>query len=322
MMSCYETSVKRPILAVLMMPLYNQKHMQNAAIKKSLYDIILFYKYVSIRDRESLRKAQFDLCAKMKLRGRIIVGREGINGTLEGTRSGISKYISSLRSDARFSNIVFKHSAGIGNAFPKLSVKVRDEIVTLGVPVSNRKKGKYVQPKELRSWFRANEDMAILDVRNKYETQAGYFRDSLTPAIANFRDVPKLVEDLKEYKEKKVVMVCTGGIRCEKASRLFREKGYKNVYQLEGGIATYIKKYPGQDFLGSLYVFDNRILMRSKKSSVVGTCASCKEPSERYTNCAYDPCHIHFICCESCEGNQEGYCSESCKKRNCQSRAW
>lgn len=286
--------------------------------KKPVFDIILFYKYISVRSPETLKIKQLALCKVLGLRGRIILSSEGINGTLEGTRGAILRYISSMRKDTRFADIVFKHSVGTGDAFPKLSIKARDEIVTLGVPVATRKKGKYVQPKELRSWFRTGEDMTILDVRNKYETAAGYFRASITPAITNFREIPKFVEDLKEYKNKKVVMVCTGGIRCEKASRLFREKGYKNVYQLEGGIATYMKKYPGQDFLGSLYVFDNRILIQPEngKHSAVGKCAACGTDSERYTNCVYDPCHIHFICCALCETRQEGYCSNACRQKN------
>jgi UPF0176 protein len=284
--------------------------------KKPLYDIILFYKYFSVRSPKSLQRAHFALCREFRLRGRVIVATEGINGTLEGTRSAVARYIKILRRDARFADIIFKHSTGTGSAFPKLSIKVRDEIVTLGVPVRNVLRGKYVRPRELHSWLKKNEDMTIIDVRNKYETQAGYFRNSLTSDISNFRDVPKLASDLQEYKEKKIVMVCTGGIRCEKASRLFRQKGYKNVYQLEGGIATYMKKYPGQDFLGSLYVFDDRILMQAgdENHTVVGKCAACSTPSERYTNCAYDPCHIHFICCKSCEIKHKGYCSQMCAK--------
>ncbi len=292
--------------------------MTSTAVKTTAYDIILFYKYVSIRDPKNVRNGQYELCKRFGLRGRIIVGKEGINGTLEGTRSSIARYIREIRKDRRFSGIVFKHSTGTGDAFGRLSVKVREEIVTLGVPVTHKRNGTYISPAELRSLFRKKENMIILDVRNKYETKAGYFQDSICPDISNFREIPKLAENLHEYKEKKIVMVCTGGIRCEKASRLFRQRGYKNIYQLEGGIATYIKKYPGQDFLGSLYVFDNRILTRAEggKHTVVGTCASCGKASERYTNCAYDPCHAHFICCEMCEEQHNGYCSRKCRHKS------
>lgn len=289
--------------------------MKKTAVKKPLYDIVLFYKYVSVHNPEILKNKQFALCQRLGLRGRIILSHEGINGTLEGLHSAVQKYIASIKTDPRFSDIVFKHSKGTGDAFPRLSIKVRNEIVTFGVPIVTKKRGVYIAPKELHSWFQKNEDMIILDIRNTYETRAGYFRNSLTPEISNFRDVPKLADNLKHHKDKKLVMVCTGGIRCEKASKYFKQRGYKNVYQLEGGIATYMKKYPGQDFLGSLYVFDNRILMQTEGEgySIVGKCAACGTISERYTNCAYDPCHVHFICCEKCETESGGYCSRKCK---------
>ncbi len=279
--------------------------------------MILFYKYVGIRRPETVQKQQYALCRRFHLRGRIIVATEGINGTLEGTAHAIQRYIMHTKEDARFASIVFKRSSGTGDAFPKLSIKVRDEIVTLGVPVKNRKPGTYVQPAKLRSWIHKKEDMTILDVRNGYETAVGRFEHSLTPRINNFRDVPNVAHNLESFKNKKLVMVCTGGIRCEKASRYFKQQGYKQIYQLEGGIATYMKKYGGEDFVGSLYVFDNRILIRGEKGkhTVVGRCAACGEFSERYTNCAYDPCHAHFICCETCEKEQEGYCSKGCKGR-------
>ena len=290
--------------------------MISATMEKTRYSIILFYKYISIRNTGSLKNTQRELCEKLGLRGRVIIGKEGINATLEGTHSAVARYRAEVRKDKRFSDIVFKHSIGTGKAFPRLSIKVREEIVTLGVPIKNRRGGKYISSTELRSLFRKKEDITILDVRNKYETQAGHFSGSVNSNISNFRELPKLADNLHAYEEKKIVMVCTGGIRCEIASRFFRQKGYKNVYQLKGGIATYIQKYPGQDFLGSLYVFDNRILMHAEgeKHTIIGTCASCGKASERYTNCAYDPCHIHFICCEMCEKQHSGYCSKLCAK--------
>lgn len=254
------------------------------------------------------------------MKGRIIVSKEGINGTIEGTKSAVSKYCKAMKSDKRFADVVFKKSAGTGNAFPRLSVKARNELVTLGKDIKKfwQKKGRgtYIKPQELHKLLQNGENIKIIDMRNDYEHKVGHFEGSILPPMQNFRDLPKVVSKLNKYKNEKIVTVCTGGIRCEKASAFLKQKGFKDVSQLDGGIVTYMKKYPSKFFLGSLYVFDERVTMNydeASKHKIIGTCGLCGVACERYLNCANNLCHLHFISCKKCSP-ENGYCSEKCLK--------
>jgi UPF0176 protein len=286
------------------------------------HEIILYYKYVAIADPEAFIKSQRLLCEQLNLKGRIIVAKEGINGTLEGLKKNIDAYCEALVSDGRFVGINFKRSVGNGKAFPKLSIKVRKEIVTgsLGIDDVNPQEmtGEYLSAEELHSWIQNKEDFAIVDMRNDYEHKVGYFENSILPPLTNFRDLPKVIPQLEHLKNKKVVAVCTGGVRCEKASGYLVKKGFKNVYQLHNGIVTYMEKYPTGAFKGSLYVFDDRITMAfadGKERGIVGRCDKCQKPSESYVNCFNNLCHRHFICCEGCRAGEENvFCGEKCKE--------
>jgi UPF0176 protein len=288
------------------------------------FTIILFYKYVEIENPEALRQAQHDLARKLNLKGRVIVAKEGINATLEGTTENIEKYLKEFLADERFSNTHIKKSAGTGNAFPKLKVKIRPEIVSLGLENDidpNQTTGKHIKPEDLKKWYESGEDFQVVDMRNDYEYNVGRFKNSVMPRLTNFRDIPRVLDELSGLKNKKVVTVCTGGVRCEKASGLLVREGFKDVYQLDGGIVTYMEKFPAQEFEGKLYVFDNRITMDFDSVNnlggnhvVVGKCDKCSVPSERYVNCRNPECNKHFICCEKCsESDGKSYCSFSCK---------
>lgn len=284
------------------------------------FTIILFYKYVQIDDPEKLRQWQFDLATKLGLTGRVIVAEEGINATLEGRAENIEKYLKEFLSDSRFTDTHIKKSAGTGEAFPKLKVKVRPEIVSLHLKEDfspNELSGKKLKPEELKSWFESGKDFHIVDMRNDYEYNVGRFKDSIMPRLSNFRDVPRVLNELEDLKDKTVLTVCTGGVRCEKASGFLLKNGFQNVYQLDGGIVTYMEKYPAQEFQGKLYVFDGRITMDfdSKDEHVmVGKCEKCNVLCERYVNCKNPYCNKHFLCCTDCsETNYDSYCSFSCK---------
>ena len=287
------------------------------------FQILLFYKYVHIADPEALRDQQWQLCERLGLKGRLIVSAEGINVTLEGELGNTEKYISEITKDPRFADIHFKRSPGIGDAFPKLSVKVRPEIVSLHLGDADldpaKFTAKHLSVDELHQWFQSGEEFYIVDMRNDYEHKSGYFRDSILAPLSNFRDLPEKINDLAHLKHKKVLTVCTGGVRCEKASGFLLESGFTDVYQLYGGIVTYMEKYPNQDFLGKLYVFDKRILMGFNTDSpehvVIGKCDLCGKTSENYVNCANQSCHKHFICCEDCLVDGEAFCSEECSTR-------
>ncbi|MSU44688.1 rhodanese-related sulfurtransferase [Candidatus Nomurabacteria bacterium] len=286
------------------------------------YEIILFYKYVHVVDPERVRERQVEICEKLGLKGRCIIASEGINATFEGTKENIKEYVQELEKDERFKDIHFKLSAGTGNAFPKLSIKVRKEIVSLHLGTCdinpNKITGVHLKPEELHKWIKDDREFYIVDMRNTYEHKVGHFENSIMPAIENFRDLPKVVEQISHLKNKTVLTVCTGGVRCEKASGFLITQGFTDVYQLEGGIVSYMSKYPNEDFQGKLYVFDARVTMGfytdDVKHKVVGKCDSCDEHSENYVNCANPICHRHFINCEKCISKNEGksFCPDGC----------
>jgi UPF0176 protein len=272
------------------------------------YQVLLFYKYVTIDDPEKVCGLQRAMCEELDLKGRIIIAHNGINATVEGTSDKTNLYIEKMKHDPRFSDIVFKKSEGTGGALPKLQIRVRKDLVSDHTDewgIDPRKTtGKYLTADELHSWIKDGKKFYIMDMRNNYEHKSGHFKDSILPDIDNFRDLPKEISKLKKFDDRPIVTVCTGGIRCERASGLLIKYGFKEVYQLQDGIVTYMEKYPNEDFLGKLYVFDNRLVMGfntdSSKHEIIGRCIVCDAKSENYVNCKNDNCHRHFICCKNC----------------------
>lgn len=285
------------------------------------YQILLWYKYVPIENPVHEMRELRRLCEALNLKGRIIIASEGINGTVEGTIKDTEKFIKTTEKDPRFTGIHWKKSEGTGMAFPKLSIKVREEIVSMHLHENDIKPwsvtGKYLTPEELHSWFENKVEFYIVDMRNDYEHQSGYFEGSILPPLTNYRDLPKLLPMLKDLKDKKVLTVCTGGVRCEKASGFLVSNGFSDVYQLYGGIVSYMEKYPNEHFKGKLYVFDQRILMgfniTDPSHEIVGKCEKCKEKSEHYINCDTIGCHRHFILCEKCIDKFGQICPEGCQ---------
>lgn len=271
-----------------------------------MFKVLLYYKYTAIDEPKGLMKSQRDLCEKLGLKGRIIIAKEGINGTLEGREKEIKKYIDIMRKSAIFRDIHFKISEGVGGAFPKLSVKVREEIVSghlMDWDVDPTKTtGKYLTAVQLHKWIASGKKFFIVDMRNDYEQAVGKFENSVLPGLSNFRDLPKVLPKLKHLKNETIVTVCTGGVRCEKASGFLVEHGFTDVYQLFGGIVTYMEKYPNEDFAGALYVFDGRVVMSfgDDGRKIIGQCVVCSKPSEHYINCSDIFCNRHFICCSKC----------------------
>ena len=274
------------------------------------YEIILFYKYVHIDNPVNYMRHQKRMQDSLGLKGRTIIASEGINATLEGTKENIALYLEEFLSDPRFSNTHIKRGPGDGNSFPKTRIKVREELVSLGLDKScdinpNVLTGIHLKPEELHGWIADKKEFYIIDMRNAYEHLVGYFKDSILPPMDNFRDLPKFLSSIKHLKDKTVLTVCTGGVRCEKASGYLLQQGFKDVYQLDGGIVSYMEKYPNEDFLGKLYVFDSRIAVGfytdDPKHEVVGKCWVCSNPSERYTNCVIDDCNRKMIACQECQ---------------------
>lgn len=284
------------------------------------HQILLWYKYIPIENPVHEMREQKRLCEKLGLTGRIIIADEGINGTVEGTLENTEEYIKIMTKDSRFSDVNWKKSEGTGSAFRKLKVKVREEIVSLHLHNNDIKPwqvtGKYLEAEELHKWFEEGKEFYIVDMRNDYEHKAGYFEGSILPPFSNFRDLSELLPQLENLKNKTIVTVCTGGVRCEKASGFLVKNGFADVYQLKNGIVTYMEKYPNEHFKGKLYVFDGRILMGfntdSSEHEIVGKCERCLEKSEHYINCDTLGCHRHFILCEECIEKYGKICPEGC----------
>ena len=280
------------------------------------YLILLYYCYTKIEDPEAFRYEHHLYCIKHNLKGRIIIASEGINGTISGHKADCDQYMKDLHSDSRFAKTEFKIEPYEGHAFQKLNVRVKDEIVHSGLTHidPNRKTGQYLEPNEFKQ-LKDEDDVVIVDVRSNYEHNVGRFKNALSFDIDNFRDFPDKVDELEEYKDKKVITYCTGGIKCEKASAYLLEKGFKNVYQLHGGIIKYGLEEGGEDFDGKCYVFDNRVVADVNKvnPTVISKCHICETDCDRMVNCANPKCNKHVPICEKCADEMEGACSEACK---------
>lgn len=283
--------------------------------------ILLFYKYIAIDDPKAVCEEQRALCEKHNLKGRIIVAHEGINGTVEGLASDTKAYIAEMEKSKYFQNISYKKSEGTGKAFPKLSVKVRPEVVTTKVVGLDPtvETGKYLSAEVLHKWYEQGKEFYVVDMRNDYEYASGYFEGFIPSGMRNFYDLKSVLPKLSHLKNKTVVTVCTGGIRCEKASGFLVQNGFADVYQLKDGIQTYMEKYPNEHFKGKLYVFDGRITLGfhtdDPKHEIVGKCDHCGVPCDSYVNCGFNECHRHFISCDNCVDKETGlaFCNDDCK---------
>ncbi|WP_438311372.1 oxygen-dependent tRNA uridine(34) hydroxylase TrhO [Sporosarcina sp. FA9] len=289
-------------------------------MEKETYRILLFYKYVSVENPEEFVAKHLKQCKEIGLKGRIFIGEEGINGTCSGTIEQTDAYEAMLRSDERFSDIVFKIDESEGHVFKKMHVRVRDQIVNLSLEDDvdpNELTGNYLSPEEFLKEMR-NEDTVVIDARNDYEFDVGHFRGAIRPDIANFRELPEWIRDNKEqFEGKKILTYCTGGIRCEKFSGWLVREGFEDVGQLDGGIVTYGKDpvAQGQLWDGQCYVFDERLVVPVNQTEhvIVGRDHFDGEPCERYVNCANPICNAQIICSEENEHLYMRSCTDECR---------
>ena len=287
------------------------------------YTVLLFYKYVPLADPAAVVASQKELCTRLNLKGRLLIADEGINGTLAGTTQETNEYIATMQALPEFADIEWKQSSASEQVFPKLKVKLREEIVTLGqkkqgADVSLENKAHYIEPEELCKLYEENTDFIILDARNEYEAEIGKFKNALIPPIDNFREFPEFARKLEKYKNVDIVTYCTGGIRCEKASAYLREQGFTKVRQLHGGVHVYAERVGGKHFEGELFVFDKRLHMQvnTVDPSTIAHCEHCQEKVTRYVDCADRACPELFICCASCEEKYSGYCPQHSVKND------
>jgi len=272
--------------------------------------ILLFYAFTPLADPEAVRLWQRDLCESLGLGGRIILSKDGINGTVGGELADVKKYLRKTREFAPFKNIDVKWSEGAGNDFPRLSVRVRDELVSFGSPGELTVDssgvvggGARLTPDELHELV-ASKPVTFFDGRNSFEADIGRFRDAVVPDVANTREFVAELDSGKfdRLKNMPVVTYCTGGIRCEVLSALMINRGFTDVYQLDGGIATYGQQCGDAGLWeGSLYVFDQRMSVQfSPHVAVIGRCARCDIPTSRMQNCDDPSCRVQLVVCESC----------------------
>lgn len=288
-------------------------------IKDWDFVVLLFYKYATIPDPEQFKQDHRELCERHGIKGRFIVATEGLNGTCEGTPDAVNGYIQELTRDPRFADMHIKYSKGTGAAFPKIKIKVRPELVNLGLGADDINPTEFtaphLKPSELHQWFAEDKDFVIVDMRNSYEHQVGHFPKSILPPMKYFRELPKVLPELEDLKDKTVLTVCTGGVRCEKASGYLLKKGFKDVHQLDGGMVSYMEQYPGQNFLGAMYSFDGRVVIDYDGGNhpVIGTCIACGASSEQVVDCKNESCHGQIILCKDCLARQgKVYCRDRC----------
>lgn len=281
------------------------------------YQILLYYCYTHIASPDEYREEHHLKCLDLGLLGRIIIAEEGINGTVSGTVESCCAYMEYVKSDRRFTSLDFKIESHDGHAFQKLYVRVKPEIVHSSLRHLNpaTRTGIHLSPKQFKE-LKDQEDVVVLDVRSNYEHQVGRFKNAVTIDMENFRDFPEKMKELEHLKNKKVLTYCTGGIKCEKASAYLLEQGFKDVYQLHGGIIKYGLEEGGEDFEGKCYVFDGRVVADINKVNpvIISTCYVCGTLSDRMVNCANPVCNRHEPMCEACGEKMEGACSEECKE--------
>ncbi len=271
----------------------------------------MFYKFVPVTDPDTVMFWQRNLCERLGIKGRIIISTQGINGTVGGPIEDIKMYIRDMNKHPLFKKIQYKWSDGSAADFPRLSVKVREELVTLApgeqFDVFNSTKG--LKPKAWHEYLAKHPDTILLDARNDYESDIGAFKGKnvVKPQIKNFREIKPELDKLP--KDQPILTYCTGDIRCEYLSAYMKHKGFDEVYHLDGGIVKYGQEYKDQGhWEGKLFVFDDRMkLAFSEESKDIGSCVHCGGKTSEHINCADVSCNRLILACQNCS-NQTSYC--------------
>jgi len=279
--------------------------------------VISFYKYVAIENPEALMKEHLEWCRENGILGKVYLAKEGISGSIFGDEDAISKYKEHLKNYKIFEDVWFKETTTDQIAYSKMHVRVKEEIVNSGLSDTKLEHtAPKLTPEQLLKFYEDKKDFVIVDARNWYESKIGKFKNAITPQITHFREWPKVVELLSEHKDKTIVTYCTGGIRCEKASAYMREQGFKDVYQIDGGILNYIQQFPDTFWEGGMFVFDDRKVLDSntkEELKYIASCYFCNKPTSYHINCHNQDCDKIFVCCHECKIEKEYCCSEECR---------
>jgi len=286
----------------------------------AVYKVLLFYVFTPLADPEAIRLWQRDLCESLGLGGRILISRDGLNATVGGELGAIKKYRRKTREYPAFKNIDFKWSEGTSaNDFPKLKVRVRDELVGFGAPGELtvgehgvEGGGRRLTPEQLHALV-AEKDVTFFDGRNKWEADIGRFKNAVVPDVRTSHDFVQELDSGKydHLKDQPLVTYCTGGVRCEVLSAMMVKRGFSEVYQLDGGIVRYGETYGDAGLWeGALYIFDNRKAVNfTPDAAVIGRCVACETPSSWMENCSVPECRRQMVVCGPC-GNSGVLCEE------------
>lgn len=283
------------------------------------YLILAYYSITNISDPALFVKEHKKFFKNKDIKGRIYISQEGINGQMSGEESDCEVYMSWLKEKPGFESIPFKVEPADKNIFFKLTVKVREQLVAFDQKVDFSKAGKHISPQDWKKAIEEKQDYIMIDVRNDYETKIGHFETAELPKCDSFRDFIEytekdLIEKRATPKDKKILMCCTGGIRCEYYSAYLKEKGFDNVQQLDGGIINYGHQVGSDFWKGKLFVFDDRLVAKVGKSDdCISGCHHCEKPSDTYYNCANMDCNFLFTCCSSCLKEKLGCCCTDCQ---------
>ena len=297
-----------------------------AELKKILYEeterrtTISFYRYFPVPHPQQFRDELYIALNELKVFGRIYIAQEGINAQVSVPESNVPAFRSCIDSIKSLQGVRLNIAVDDGKSFWVLKIKVRDKIVADGIsdPGFNmEKKGRYVNAAEMNKLLQ-DDNTIVIDMRNHYEYEVGHFVKAIEIPSDTFREqLPMAVQMMEDKKSQNIIMYCTGGIRCEKASAYMLHHGFENVFHLEGGIINYAKeaKELGLEsrFIGKNFVFDDRLGERITED-IISKCHQCGKPADRHTNCNNDGCHLLFIQCDECAGRYDGCCSPACQE--------
>ncbi len=274
--------------------------------------IILYYKFAPVKDPQMTVRWQRELCIRLNLKGRVIVSEHGINGTLGGDLEDVKTYVKAMNLTPEFKGIAYKWSEGGREDFPRLSIKARNELITLepGEDFDVFDSGTPLKPAAWHQYLAEHPDAIIFDARNDYESDVGKFRGAITPKIKTFKDVKKAIGELP--KDKPILTYCTGDIRCEYLSAYMKHEGFADVYHLDGGIVKYGQQFGDDGFWeGRCYVFDRRLSVAfSSNSKDIGRCVHCGGATSNQVNCTDPACNLQFVVCQPCAANSKVACDK------------
>ena len=253
----------------------------SSMLETETYVNIAGYRFIDLPDRDELRAPFLEICLELELKGTVLLSPNGINFFVAGTHEAVEQYVSFLEADERFQGISLHISYSEYQPFKRMLVRLKNEIISLGMDDIKpaERKGQYIQPKEFKKWLDEGKEVMILDTRNDYELRVGTFENAIDLDIKSFREFPQATEKLEQDKTTPVVMFCTGGIRCEKASVVMENQGWENVYQIKGGILGYFKECGGAHWNGDCFVFDKRVSVNPElEESDHVLCFECRNP--------------------------------------------